>query len=573
MTESIVRCAVYTRKSSEEGLEQSFNSLAAQREACKAYILSQKHEGWTMRKDAYDDGGISGGTMDRPALKRLLSDIQGGLIDTVVVYKVDRLTRSLADFAKIIEVFDSHSVTFVSVTQQFNTTTSMGRLTLNVLLSFAQFEREITGERIRDKIAASKKKGIWMGGVVPLGYECVNRKLIVNHSEAPTVRKIFRDYLRLGCLTKLKRHLDRSNVHSKIRTNKAGRKRGGAIYSRGALHHVLCNRIYVGDIVHHREHFPGQHEAIVPPQLWDRVQSRLKHNGRAHRSAGVRAASSALTGLLFDSSGVRFTPTHSCKNGRRYRYYTSQTVIQGNSDKQQVARVPAHELENLVAKQILAFLLSPKTFVADIGDPVLRDLVENQIVELAKVWPKLERSKIERLVRTVVSRITIGRFKLLVEISKARLLGYLSGLEHKGPIATFGGEPILRLASDFEISRRREGIRIVPPDDYSPGCLPVPSIVKAIARSRDWYERFITGEFVTIEQVAKRAGLTKRYVRKILQLGHLSPKVTERLLTGQHSRRLTLNEMLHDVPLDWQQQERTILRLTGKTIQDSLDQQ
>lgn len=234
VAKDLIRCAIYTRKSSEEGLEQSFNSLAAQREACRAFILSQKHEGWKVLKDIYDDGGISGGTMDRPALKQLLSDIQGGKVNTVVVYKVDRLTRSLTDFSKIIEIFDSNSVSFVSVTQQFNTTSSMGRLTLNVLLSFAQFEREITGERIRDKIAASKKKGIWMGGMVPLGYDCVNRELVVRESEAQTVRGIFHQYVRLGCLTKLKQHLEQSQTRSKIRTSNAGRKYGGATYSRSA---------------------------------------------------------------------------------------------------------------------------------------------------------------------------------------------------------------------------------------------------------------------------------------------------------------------------------------------------
>ena len=320
MTKDLIRCAIYTRKSSEEGLEQSFNSLAAQREACRAFILSQKHEGWTVLKDVYDDGGISGGTMDRPALKKLLSDIQEKKVNTVVVYKVDRLTRSLTDFAKIIEILDSNSVSFVSVTQQFNTTSSMGRLTLNVLLSFAQFEREITGERIRDKIAASKKKGIWMGGMVPLGYDCVSRELVVRESEADTVREIFGQYVRLGCLTKLKQHLEQSQTRSKIRTSNAGRKYGGAIYSRGALHHLLCNRIYLGEIIHRGEHFPGQHEAIVSRELWDQVASHLKQNNRAHRSAGPSSTQSPLRGLLFDSSGVRFTPTQSRKNGKRYRY-------------------------------------------------------------------------------------------------------------------------------------------------------------------------------------------------------------------------------------------------------------
>src|SRR5271170_2825461 len=245
-----LRCAIYTRKSSEEGLEQEFNSLHAQREACESYIKSQRHEGWVCLPQAYDDGGISGATMDRPALQQLLADIRAGKVDVVVVYKVDRLTRSLADFAKIVEIFDAKAVSFVSVTQQFNTTTSMGRLTLNVLLSFAQFEREITGERIRDKIAASKKKGIWMGGLVPLGYDCVERRLVVNSVEANTVREMFRRYLRLRSVTKLQKFLGNKQIRSKIRTSVGGRTAGGATYSRGALHHLLNNRIYLGEITH-----------------------------------------------------------------------------------------------------------------------------------------------------------------------------------------------------------------------------------------------------------------------------------------------------------------------------------
>jgi DNA invertase Pin-like site-specific DNA recombinase len=267
MSNKLVRCAIYTRKSSEEGLEQSFNSLDAQREACCAYVLSQKHEGWTALDDRYDDGGFSGGTMERPALQQLLSDILAGKVNTVVVYKVDRLTRSLNDFSKIIEVFDSHGVSFVSVTQAFNTTTSMGRLTLNVLLSFAQFEREVTGERIRDKVAASKKKGMWMGGAIPLGYDCVGHKLIVNPEDADTVIEIFRQYLCLGSVMKLKKHLEQEQILSKVRTSKDGNTSGGATYSRGALYHLLNNRVYIGEIVHRGQSYPGQHEAIVPQEL------------------------------------------------------------------------------------------------------------------------------------------------------------------------------------------------------------------------------------------------------------------------------------------------------------------
>jgi site-specific DNA recombinase len=298
-----VRCAVYTRKSSEEGLEQSFNSLDAQREACHAYILSQRQEGWRAIDAQYDDGGYSGGTMERPGVKRLFEDIRAGKVDVIVVYKVDRLTRSLADFAKMIEILDANKASFVSITQQFNTTSSMGRLTLNVLLSFAQFEREVAGERIRDKIAASKRKGMWMGGTVPLGYDIQDRKLIVNPAEAATIRKIYGLYLELGCVTKLKVRLGKNGIKSKIRVSKLGRKSGGVCYSRGALYELLKNRVYLGEITHRGSSYPGQHEGIISKDVWDKVQTRLSNNNDARRN-GVKARHpSLLAGLVRDEHG------------------------------------------------------------------------------------------------------------------------------------------------------------------------------------------------------------------------------------------------------------------------------
>src|SRR5271155_5363069 len=297
------RCAIYTRKSSEEGLEQDFNSLHAQREACEAFIKSQTSEGWKLIKTAYDDGGLSGGTMERPALRRLLADIGDGLIDTVVVYKVDRLTRSLADFAKMVELFDAHRVSFVAVTQQFNTTTSMGRLTLNVLLSFAQFEREVTGERIRDKIAASKKNGIWMGGTVPLGYDWCARRLVVNDAEAPTVRLIFERYLKLRSVRRLKEELSRDGIVSKVRVSKKGNQSGGQPFGRGALYELLANPIYLGEIRHRKVRHPGQHPAIVDRKLWERVQHQLREQTAHHRTIDRGAVSSPLAGKLFDENG------------------------------------------------------------------------------------------------------------------------------------------------------------------------------------------------------------------------------------------------------------------------------
>ena len=352
-----MRCAIYTRKSSEEGLEQAFNSLDAQREACAAFVLSQKHEGWVVLPALYDDGGFSGGTMDRPALQRLLGDIRAGQVDVVVVYKIDRLTRSLFDFAKIVEAFDARGVSFVSVTQQFNTTTSMGRLTLNVLLSFAQFEREVAGERIRDKIAASKKKGMWMGGLPSLGYDVQNQKLVVNEGEAGTVVHIFRRYVELRSVRVLREELDAAGIRSKRRILADGTPFGGRKLSRGALYLMLQNRIYRGEITHRGNAYPAEHQPIVDEVLWDQVQAILYDN-RVDRATGADAKQpSLLAGLIFDESGELLTPSHAVKKGTRYRYYVSRSLIVGTAkDKSTGRRIPAANLESLVITRLRAFL-------------------------------------------------------------------------------------------------------------------------------------------------------------------------------------------------------------------------
>jgi site-specific DNA recombinase len=427
MASKQVRCAVYTRKSSEEGLEQSFNSLEAQREACSAFVLSQRHEGWVALNNRYDDGGFSGGTMERPALKKLLEDVLAGNLDTVVVYKVDRLTRSLTDFAKIIEVFDSHKVSFVSVTQQFNTTSSMGRLTLNVLLSFAQFEREVTGERIRDKIAASKKKGMWMGGNVPLGYDCVDRQLVVNQIEAATIRIIFRNYLRLGCVSKLQAFLQRKRIQSKVRTSATGRRYGGASYSRGALHHILRNRIYLGEIVHKNQHFSGQHQAITSSDLWNKVAAHLEANDQGQRGKGSKSIQSLLAGKLFDASGVRFTPTHSVKNGKHYRYYTSQCAIQRIGSRPAIARFPALELEEYVAAQVHLLLKAPHKITTGLKLGPELDTIARRARTLAESWSRIAISDRYGLVRKVLTRVTVGDATVWTETA-SRARTSISGL-------------------------------------------------------------------------------------------------------------------------------------------------
>jgi len=346
----LVRCAVYTRKSTEEGLEQEFNSLDAQREAGEAYVRSQAGQGWALLPDRYDDGGFTGGNMDRPALQRLKADIQAGRIDCVVVYKVDRLSRSLLDFARLMETFEQHQVAFVSVTQLFNTASSMGRLILNVLLSFAQFEREVTGERIRDKIAASKRKGMWMGGVPPLGYEVRERRLVVNPTEANTVRYIYERYLELGCVRQLSRDLDERRIVSKVRISKKGVKSGGCRFSRGALYELLANPIHIGEIRHKQERYPGQHEAIVPHELWERVQQRLRLNAARGRQSSTSAIASPLARKIFDADGEPLYAQGAAKAGRRYRYYVSRSLVNGSSsDDRKGWRLAAPEFERAVA--------------------------------------------------------------------------------------------------------------------------------------------------------------------------------------------------------------------------------
>lgn len=551
-------CAIYTRKSSEEGLEQSFNSLDAQHEACIAYIQSQKHEGWTALRERYDDGGFSGGTMDRPGLTKLLGDVQAGKVTTVVVYKVDRLTRSLSDFAKIIEIFDKHKVSFVSVTQQFNTTTSMGRLTLNVLLSFAQFERELTGERIRDKVAASKKKGMWMGGVVPLGYECVDHRLVINQTEAYTVRKIFRSYLRLGCVSKLKNYLETERIRSKIRTSSSGRKSGGVSYSRGALYHLLNNRVYIGQIVHRGEVYPGRHEAIISQGMWDEVSALLRKNNQAHRKPRSGSTPSLLTGILRDARGVRFTPTHTLKRGKRYRYYTSQAVIQGKANVPANTRIPAPELESLVIGQIALMLESLEKYLTE-DTGLEREEILGRAKDLASQWSGDKSSIQHGFVRNVLKSVVVGRDAVSIRVDETKLVDSLRGrAQQDTPIeGTNSGERTIALTKGF--GGTRGGTAVFPPDGAHPEQKPIPSLVRAIARARDWYEGIVSGKIANVCDLAKQTRVSAAYVQRILPCAFLSPNVSEAILSGQQRPRITLEELLHELPIRWLEQERRFL--------------
>jgi DNA invertase Pin-like site-specific DNA recombinase len=560
LTKTIIRCAVYTRKSSEEGLEQSFNSLDAQREACVAYVESQKHEGWSVVKERYDDGAYSGGTMERPALKRILSDVSAGKIETIIVYKVDRLTRSLSDFAKIIEVFDSHQVSFVSVTQQFNTTTSMGRLTLNVLLSFAQFERELTGERIRDKVAASKKKGMWMGGVVPLGYDRVERRLVVNGPDADTVREIFRQYMRLGCVQKLRDYLEKHRIYSKVRTSSTGHTSGGGVYSRGALYCLLNNRIYIGEIVHREQAYPGQHDPIISRKLWDQVAARLQANNQAHRTSTIQSTSSLLSGILWDHNGIRFTPTHAVKNGKRYRYYTSQAVIQNRGGQPRVARYPAVELEGLVTSQIHRLLGS---FEKDLTGNKKRPQVEMALQsakDLADKWPDLTTFKQQEFIRAAVRTVTLSQRNIWIEVDKVKIVRTLLGTSPAEFPESENRKPaVINLTAHFQPIWRGAELRICVPDNQSTTRRPDPALVKAIARARMWYVHLISGEASSVDELARRSGFKCRYVRKILQSAVLSPQIFEAILSGQQACHLSVKNLQSDLPLDWHHQARELL--------------
>jgi DNA invertase Pin-like site-specific DNA recombinase len=422
-----LRCAVYTRKSTEEGLEMEFNSLDAQREACEAYIASQKPEGWLLIPEPYDDGGFSGGTLDRPALKRLLADIEDGRIDVVVVYKIDRLSRSLMDFAKLVEVFDRGGVTFVSVTQSFNTTTSMGRLTLNILLSFAQFEREVIGERIRDKIAASRKRGMWMGGFVPLGYEVRDRKLVINDAEAATVRMIFERFVEVGSATALARALAAEGV----------RTRRGRLVDKGFLYKLLNNRVYIGDAVHKGTAYPGEHEAIITRALWDKVHGILRESPRV-RAGRTRAATPALLkGLIFGPTGCAMTPTHTRRGDKLYRYYVSQSVLKRGADACPVGRVPAAEIEGAVVDQLRGLLRAPEVIVGTwrSARPEIDGLSEAEVREalegLDPLWDELFPAEQARVVQLLVERVDVGQegvdIRLRVD-GLARLVHELGGM-------------------------------------------------------------------------------------------------------------------------------------------------
>jgi site-specific DNA recombinase len=562
-----IRCAIYTRKSSEEGLEQSFNSLDAQREACRAFIGSQKHEGWKALGAHYDDGGYSGATTDRPALRRLIEDVKAGMADAVVVYKVDRLTRSLTDFAKIVEIFDKNQVSFVSVTQQFNTTTSMGRLTLNVLLSFAQFEREVTGERIRDKIAASKRKGMWMGGTLPLGYDLNNRKLVVNRAEAELVREIYRQYLKLGCVSKLKTYLERKRIRSKERVSQTGRKSGNTAYSRGALYNLLRNRIYLGEIEHRGQAYAGEHKGIVSPDLWKRVQAQRRANDHAHQNRSRAASPSLLAGLLYDENGNRFTPAHAVKNGKRYRYYVSQAAIRNPGKKHHdPVRIPAGEIEKLVRSKLRSLLESSHDVIEVLALQKGKPSITHRVFVIARDWAKKLASEAipetSPFIRGVIFRVVIHAGQIELLLKKQALQEVLIGDPRSHQPSRAGrSNGLLTLRVKSGLKRCGVEVRLVVSADSRGDVAvhPVPSLIKAVVRAHDWYERIVRGEFAGARAIARAAGLSERYVSRILECAFLAPDIVESILAGRQPAQMTLNRFRCRMPSEWSAQGRVLV--------------
>jgi site-specific DNA recombinase len=550
-----LRGAVYTRKSSDEGLEQEFNSLDAQREACESYITSQRSEGWSLIREHYDDGGFSGGSMERPALQRLLDEITAGRVDVVVVYKVDRLTRALGDFARIVELFDRHKVSFVSVTQAFNTTTSMGRLTLNVLLSFAQFEREVTGERIRDKIAASKKKGMWMGGLPALGYDVQNRKLVVNAREAETVRQIFRRYLDLKSVRALKAELDQAGIVSKQRRAADGSSYGGQPFSRGALYAMLQNRIYRGEMVHKGAAYPGEHAAIIDETLFAEVQAVLATN-RVERAKAATSQPSLLEGLVYDAEGERLTPTYALKKGIKYRYYVSRHLIVGEKREARGLRLSAPGMERLVRDRIGA-VFSDSAELASIGEAGEQAVLVSRGPLCAERWIAMSPEDMRLAFKSFVARISIRLDGVEIATRSRRLAAWIRG---EAPRDEEVDEAIVTLSAPVRLQQRGQELRLIFPGDNEtpPGQL---ALIRLLARAHQ-IRRRLFDDRLTIDEVSSLENVAPSYVTRVVRLAFLAPDLVAAILAGRHEPHITATKLLADsrLPLDWKLQREALAK-------------
>ncbi len=531
MDKKKIRCAIYTRKSSEEGLEQDFNSLDAQREACEAYIKSQMHEGWVLIKKEYNDGGYSGGTMNRPAFQELLLDIEDNKIDIVVVYKVDRLTRSLMDFSKIIDVFDKHGTSFVSITQQFNTTTSMGRLTLNILLSFAQFEREVTGERIRDKIAASKKKGMWMGGCTPLGYEKVGTTLVIKEDDAQKVKLIFDKYLELQSVPKLKDWLEKEDIKTKK----------GREFFKGQLYHMLSNKVYIGKIVHKDNVYEGEHDGIIDDITFERVQKLLYEN-KLDKVCGTKSSSnSLLKGLIFDDKNNKMTPSHSNCHGRRYRYYISQAIKKyKKSQAGSVSKIPAGEIEKFVIENVKEFLQNKKEMHRILS---YYDLKEQE--RLINAIKQIEDFAEPKLIRAIVNKVTVSDKSVEVAFNE-KVVPKLLELIADGEDLNIEGKEVTPYIVNKKIkltqpSKSGNILIVKVKDDDAP--IPNPYLVNAIIKSHYYYKRLQEGATITKLQ-AEEGFKDSKYIRNLLNLRFLPPTLTEQILNGTQDDDISLQKLI-----------------------------
>jgi len=517
-----VRCAIYTRKSSDEGLEQDFNSLDAQREACAAYVASQASEGWKLLPEHYDDGGISGGTLERPALQRLLADVKAGRIDIIVVYKVDRLTRSLIDFSKLVETFDEAGTSFVSVTQSFNTTTSMGRLTLNMLLSFAQFEREVTAERIRDKIAASKAKGMWMGGTPPLGYRGDGRTLAIIKDHAQIVRDIFARYLRLGNVRHVADELRQEGITSPPRVNGKGRAYGGCSFTRGQIYYMLKNPIYAGDIPHKGKVFPGNHPPIIDRDTWDTVQTRLADNVQGQRTVRQQSAS-LLAGLLFDAGGEPLIPVHTNKGQQRYYYYTSK-VLQHGTGPQAAAglRLPAREIEQVVRQELASLLADPLSLAQRCG---LR-ITPSILGAVTRVYAEAEVTRSNAQLKGLVSRIIVRPDRLdfvLEPAGIAKLLKFTPTAEL--PERVIHSVPV-------RLTRTGHAVRLIQSDGAAARKEADPTLVRLLLKARRWWSELAVGN-TDINTLSQLEGVTASYMTRIVRIAFLAPDIVEAILAGE----------------------------------------
>jgi len=548
MSQATLRCAIYTRKSSEEGLEQGFNSLDAQREACEAFVLSQQHEGWKLVPTLYDDGGYSGGNMERPALRKLLADIDQKKVNVVVVYKVDRLTRSLADFAKIVEQFDAKGISFVSVTQQFNTTSSMGRLTLNVLLSFAQFEREVTGERIRDKIAASKAKGMWMGGRPPIGYQGHERSLVIDPDGAALVNDIFNQYLKVGSVRGLKNALDRSGRLTPQCTSKSGRPYGGSRFSRGQLYNLLSNPVYIGQIRHKGQVYPGQHPAIISQELWDAVQAQIADNKQGNIQRQSAPSMSLLAGILFDEQGNRLHPSHSQKHSKRFRYYISSPLKSGpRKEAIDGIRVSAQEIESIVINDLKDWLSDHAGLIEALSPPA------NEIQTMT--------ARANELVRKLTTGLQDQYNTLQSLIIKAELGADEIKLEINTDSLTNKSSPSVHLSIPAALKRCGHSMRLlVGGAKQSHRQTKDLKLINGIVKSLDWLNLLTTGKVKSMQEIAEKEGVSSSYVTRSIYRAFLAPDIVRAIMNGTQPAHLTTDFIKRHspLPLDWKEQRRLL---------------